>query len=415
MKKKLLFVESNTTGTGMILLKKAGLWNYTPVFLTRNPKIYEGLAQIDCEIIQCNTNSVSELQNIIHDSFSIDEIAGIMTTSEYYLTIVSELIEGLGLPGNSPEAMMNCRYKHRTRLILKEADILQPWFKILKSLDEIEAAANEICFPCVVKPVDESGSNHVRLCQTIEEVKAQAQRILRIKTNPRGQNTARAVLVEEYLEGQEYSVEMYTWEGNSQCIGITEKRVKGSPYFVEYEHIFPAGLSSMVQGELENTVASALKAVRFVMGVTHTEVKVTEKGCIIVEINARPAGGMIPELIRRVKNVDLMELHTKAMLGKFSVPLMTSSGFAGIHFIVADQSGFINEVNGVSQVEKLEGIKYIHLTTKPGNEVHIPANASHRLGFIIAQMDTYEETEAKLEEAIKLISFKINPSKVVTT
>lgn len=408
MRQKILFVESNTTGTGMILLNKTKLWGFDPVFLTHNPDIYLGLNETGCEILSCDTNSISDLIQVIKSSFTSDEVAGIMTTSEYYLTIVSELAKVFGLPGNPSDVTNLCRNKYKTRLALSEAKIKQPQFSVVHTALEIEKVISTIGLPCVVKPTDESSSNDVRICETLEEAVEQFQVIFHKQYNARGQDTSKVVLIEEFLDDQEYSVEMFTWQGVSSCIGITEKHVKGYPYFIEYKHIFPARLTNDKEKEITQTVSAALESIGFVNGVTHTEIKWTKNGCAIIEINARPAGGMIPELIQDVTEVDLLELQTKAAIGEKPLIQVRHSGYAGIHFIVSDQPGTLVEILGIDKVEKLDGIKQVILTSKAGDNVYVPQNASHRLGFVIAKTNTYEDTNLLLDRAIKLIKVNVN-------
>lgn len=407
MKKKLLFIESNTTGTGMLLIDKAKSWGLEPFFLTHSPHIYLGLAETGCEIIICDTNSIDELKKVMDSSFTTEEIAGIMTTSEYYLATVSELAVGYGLPGNPPDVIATCRNKHKTRLALAEAHIKQPRFSVVQTISETECAISGIGFPCVVKPLDDSGSNEVRLCETLEEVKVQFHKIIQKNFNPRGQAAMKAVLIEEYLDDPEYSVEMFTWQGISTCVGITEKRLTGYPYFIEYRHIFPAKLNSDAEKDIINTVSAALKAVGFVSGVTHTEIKLTSSGCAIIEINARPAGGMIPELIQHVAGIDLLEVQTKAALGDTPSIQVSYSGYAGIQFIVSDDSGILNEVQGIHEVERLEGVKLVKMTSGIGKKVYQPKNSSHRLGFVIAVADTYQDMERLLDGVHSMIKLKI--------
>lgn len=407
MRKKLLFVESNTTGTGMILLNKTKIWGYDPVFLTQRPDVYVGLNETGCEIISCDTNSVTVLIQVIKSTFNYDEIAGIMTTSEYYLTIVSELTKIFNLPGNPPDVLTLCRNKYKTRLALSEAKIKQPKFSAVQSIAELEEEISKIGLPCVVKPTDESSSNDVRVCETKEEAVNQFHVISNKPHNARGQAPSKIVLVEEFLHEQEFSVEMFTWQGVSSCVGITEKHVKGYPYFIEYKHIFPARLPSDVESEIIQTVSEALESIGFVNGVTHTEIKWTNKGCAIVEINARPAGGMIPELIQSVTEVDLLELQTKSAIGEKPLVKINHTGCAGIHFIVSDQSGDLVEILGVDQVKNLDGIQQVTLTSKAGDQIHVPKNASHRLGFIIAKTTSYEDTSLLLDRAINMIKVNV--------
>ncbi|ASS74134.1 hypothetical protein CIG75_03440 [Tumebacillus algifaecis] len=403
MKKKLLFVESNTTGTGMLALKKAVSWGLTPIFLCNKPERYLGLEETGSEVIVCDTNSIEALKQTIEANVAIEEICGFATTSEFYLEAVATLATDYGLPGNPPEAMRTARNKSLTRQALDQAGVGQPRFAIVKGQSDLEQALASVPVPCVVKPADDSGSNDVLLCNTLEEVEQHTLKILAVTTNMRGQATAQTVLIEEYVDAPEYSVEMFTWEGKTTCIGITEKSLTGFPYFVESRHIFPAKLAPEVEAEIRATVSKALAAVGVKNGATHTELKLTEEGAKIIEINARLAGGMIPELIRLATGVDMLEQQIRCSVDGPKDLVVAYQGHAGIKFIMAPEEGVLREISGVETAQNSAGVQQVIVTGKPGQAVQPPQNAYHRLGSIIVKGDTYEETTTALDTALEKI------------
>ncbi len=107
-RRRLVFVESNTTGTGMLALARARDLGLAPVLLTNRPSRYPGIGEADCEIIRCDTNSADAPAAALHAHFAPDEVAGITTTSEFYLEAAASLAESLGLPGNPPAAVGRC-------------------------------------------------------------------------------------------------------------------------------------------------------------------------------------------------------------------------------------------------------------------------------------------------------------------
>ncbi|ARU60203.1 hypothetical protein CBW65_03370 [Tumebacillus avium] len=410
MKKKLLFVESNTTGTGMLALKKAVSWGLTPIFLCNKPERYLGLEETGSEVIVCDTNSIDELKKTIEANVRVDEICGFATTSEFYLEAVATLATHYGLPGNPPEAMRTARNKSLTRQALAAAGVGQPRFAIVRGQADLEQALATVPVPCVVKPADDSGSNDVMLCNTLAEVEAHTLKILSVTTNMRGQATAGTVLIEEYVDAPEFSVEMFTWEGKTTCIGITEKSLTGFPYFVESRHIFPAKLASDVEEEIRSTVIKALAAVGVKNGATHTELKLTPEGAKIIEINARLAGGMIPELIRLATGVDMLEQQIRCSVDGPKDLVVEYSGHAGIKFIMAPEVGVLSEIRGAEAAQNVAGVQQVIVTGKPGAAVQPPQNAYHRLGSVIVKEGTYEETVTTLETAIEKIEVVLEES-----
>lgn len=399
MPKRLLFVESNTTGTGMLALRMAQEQGLQPAFLTNKPSRYVGLDDTGCAVLVVDTNDYGALRDLITANFQVSELSGIVTTSEFYLEVVAQLAAAFHLPGNSPDAMRTCRNKALTRQTLQAAGVHQPKFAICRTEGELTAAVDAVGLPCVVKPVDDTGSFGVRCCTTLAEVARHASSILSQHTNVRGQRTAGAVLVEAYLNAPEFSVEMFTWDGQTTCVGITQKSLTGFPYFVESRHIFPAMLTPEAERDIRQTVFRTLAAVGITLGATHTEVKLTPQGCAIVEINARLAGGMIPELVWHATGIDLLEQQIKAAGGLAPDLSVTRQRYGGIQFIVADAEGELQEIQGLQAARAVPGIEQVVATAQVPTRVRPPQSAYDRLGFIIAAGDTHAETAASLARA----------------
>lgn len=383
----LVFVESNTTGTGMLALHAAAWLGLAPVFLTSKPDRYAGLADTPAEVIECGTNDLAEVRRILDGRLSRLRLAGIMTTSEFYLVPVAELATSLDLPGNPPDAMATCRNKARTREVLAAAGVTQPRFVAIRDPAAASAAAAVVGLPCVLKPVDDSGSAGVLLCSTVDELVAHAGNLLTATANVRGQPTAGTALVEEYLDAPEYSVEMFSVDGEATCVGITRKGVTGLPYFVESGHLFPADLPTEVAERMVGQVRRALAATGFLRGASHVEVKLTDHGPSIVEINARTAGGMIPELVRLATGIDLLEQQIRAAAGMPVLLEPVRSRFAGVRFLLAGSDGVLGDISGVDQARRVPGVDRVVVTASPGAVVSRPRNAYDRLGYIIAVGD----------------------------
>ncbi|MFD9008581.1 pyridoxal-phosphate dependent enzyme [Streptomyces sp. NPDC059552] len=407
IRRHLLFVESNTTGTGMLALERARELGTVPVLLTGDPDRYRGLADTGAEVVRCDTNSDAALRAAVQERFRREEIAGVTTTSDFYVPAAARIAQWLGLPGNPPEAVAVCRDKSALRERLRAAGVRQPRYALVREPDGAAAAVARTGLPCVVKPADDSGSTNVLLCADEAEVRAQIERILAIDTNVRGMPTARTVLVEEYLEAPEYSVEMFSQDGQAQCVGITAKSVTATPYFVEHRHLFPAPLPATTAQRITETVTAALDAAGIRLGATHTEVKLTAGGPALIEINPRPAGGMIPELIRLATGVDLLGEQLRAALGLPPHLKAEDAGHAGIQFLLADTDGTLTAAHGTRAAEAVDGVESVLVTAAPGTPVHSPRSASDRLGHVIARHAEPEGVHAALDAARALIRLDI--------
>ncbi|WP_367127898.1 pyridoxal-phosphate dependent enzyme [Saccharothrix sp. HUAS TT1] len=408
----LVFVEANTTGTGMIALDLAVGLGLRPVLLTGKPERYAGLAATGAEVLVCDTNSTSALRTAVQDRFRREELAGVVSTSDFYTPAVAELAAWLGLPRNPVDAVRTCRDKSLLRRRLAEAGAPQPRFAVLEeplAPGAVAEAIELVGLPCVVKPVDDSGSNLVLLCHDAEQVAAQAERVLAVRENVRGMPTARSVLVEQYARGPEFSVELFGWGGRTELVGVTRKSVTGGPHFVEHRHLFPAPLDPAVADALADAARRAVRAAGMALGATHTEVVLTDDGPAVVEVNPRLAGGMIPELIRLATGVELLEQQLRVAAGLPPDLAPSDDGCAGIAFLLAPRPGVLRAVTGAADAEAVPGIARVTVTAQVGATVRPPVNAYDRLGYVIARGATPEEVDAALTAALDLIDTRIEP------
>ncbi|RRQ76241.1 pyridoxal-5'-phosphate-dependent protein [Streptomyces griseofuscus] len=409
LRRHLVFVESNTTGTGMLALELAREeLDTVPVLLTGDPERYRGLAATGAEVIRCDTNSDAALRAAVQDRFRREEIAGITTTSDFYVPAAARLARWLGLPGNPAEAVTACRDKSALRALLESAGVRQPRYAVVRDASEVAAAVARTGLPCVVKPADDSGSVNVLLCADEATATAHAERVLAVTTNVRGMPTARTVLVEQYLDAPEYSVEMFTWDGRAECVGITEKSVTGTPHFVEHRHLFPAPLPAEAAQRITETVTAALDAAGIRLGATHTEVKLTAEGPAVIEINPRPAGGMIPELIRLATGVDLLEQQLRTAVGLAPALKPAQDAHAGIQFLLPDADGVLDAVKGTQEAAAVPDVEAVTVTAAPGTVVRRPRSAGDRIGHVIAGHPTPERVTAALDEARRLLRLSVD-------
>lgn len=405
----LVFVESNTTGTGMLALRTAARLGVEPVLVTDRPSRYRGLTETGARVVECDTNSPSALRAAITGLVAERRLAGIATTSEYYLVSIAELGAEYGVPANPAAAMATCRNKARTRAALAASGVAQPRYAEVTDPAQVFAAVTTIGLPCVVKPADDSGSTGVLLCRSVAEATDQVAALLAVRSNARGQATARTALVEEYLDGPEVSVEMFSVDGAAACVGVTRKSVGGLPSFVETQHIFPADLPDATASDIVETVRAALKATGVTWGATHTEVKLTPSGPAIVEINARLAGGMIPELVRLATGVDLVEQQVRAAAGLPLLLTPSRARYAGIRFLIAAEPGRLTEITGTAEATRIPGVDRVVVTATEGAEVHPARDFADRLGYVIAVGGSATEVEAALRAATELIQIVVEP------
>lgn len=158
---------------------------------------------------------------------------------------------------------------------------------LFKNSEKIDFKRLEgLCFPLIIKPIDAHSSRVVFRVNNIEE-------LLQFEIQTRSYSSDGSILIEEFIDGKEYSVESLTYKGKTSIIQITEKIITPYPYTVEIGHIQPANLREEEKYEIEKVVIRAIKALGIDNSASHTELKLTRQGAFIIEVGARPGGDFI--------------------------------------------------------------------------------------------------------------------------
>jgi S-sulfo-L-cysteine synthase (3-phospho-L-serine-dependent) len=407
-----VLVESNTTGTGAIIVERLLSRGDCVTFLTRTPGKYPFLALTDpgLQVRNVDTNCFAAVIKAIQEIHSQKIVNAVVTTSEFYVPLVAQVATALGLPGLDPAAAKICRHKPSTRKTLQAAGLLTPDFYLVNSEREASELAARIEYPCVVKPPSDSSSHGVRLVTNADEFMEHFHDIHGWKENIRGQSLDGSVLVESLLEGPEYSVETVTLPGGeTRVIGVTDKHLSREPYFVEMGHDFPSRAPKAVQQALVQTVLKALAAVNYNFGPAHTEIRWTQRGAAVVEINPRLAGGMIPELVGYAKGIDLLQVWMDLLVGLPVDLTPEHEQNASIRFLTADRTGQLRGTHGIDEATVIPSVREISVTAKPGRMVNPATDAYDRLGFVIGAGPDPASVSRHLQEALETIQLEIEP------
>lgn len=82
------------------------------------------------------------------------------------------------------------------------------------------------------------------------------------------------VMIEEFVEGQEYSVEYIFYKGKHTFLALTEKYTTGAPHFIETAHVEPAQIEPEVLYKIQRVVEHVLDTLMIQNGASHSEIKV---------------------------------------------------------------------------------------------------------------------------------------------
>jgi len=376
----LLLLESNTTGTGRLFVQTAVKLGVHPVVISKDPSRYPYLVEERVEVFIADTFDYGVLESAVKERFSAASVVGIFTSSEFWTESAARLAKVFGLSGADPEAVALCRSKWKQRERFRRSGLRVPRFWRVDSVERARDILAEESLPLVVKPSQASGSVGVRLCRSENEVIRHVGLLLGLDTDERGFSVPKDVLIEEYLDGPEYSVEMF----GLRAVGVTRKHLSPEPFFVELGHDYPARLSDQLAQALREEALLSLETVGLRWGPSHVEIRLTGAGPVVIEINPRLAGGYIPELVRRTSGVDLIRSTLLAVMGRSPEHGVTQDVCGSIRFLTSPKEGVLIGVDGIKQARSVPCVVDVSVYRTRGDLIRNRGDFRDRLGHVIA-------------------------------
>jgi biotin carboxylase len=333
------------------------------------------------------------------------EVAGILSYDEARIAATAVVADRLGLPTSPPEAVLRCRDKWATRQALAAAGVPQATSVAVGTPAEALAAAERIGYPVVLKPRNLAASFGVSRADSAVELAAAYTRARSVTLPEAPERYDEDVLVEEFLDGPEISVDAVVLDGWVEPLVIAHKETGFPPSFEETGHLVDAADPLSRDPELRSVLAAAHAGVGYTTGVTHVELRHTGDGLKVVEINGRLGGDMIPLLGQLATGTDVNLVAAAAACGGVPDTARTAQRVAGIRFYYPDEDTTVGTLE-IDRDQLPPQVQEAMLLTGPGERVLLPPRGSAwecRLAHVIAVTETAAECRAVLDGAAKAI------------
>lgn len=265
----------------------------------------------------------------------IDGICSI--ASDLASITVNYVASHMGLTGNSLESTYCSTNKRAMRKCFLEHGDPSPTSISITSLSDVDGKA--LRYPMIVKPSDRSGSRGITKIYNLEELENAIE-------DAKNQSFEKKVLIEEFVEGQEYSVECISWKGEHHLLAVTKKYTTGAPHFIETAHLEPASLFPDVINRIRDITFHALDSLLIKNGASHTELKIADDGAIkLIEIGGRMGGDCIgSDLVQLSTGVDFVRAVIEISLGqKPTLKAAPNHSASAIRFICTEEDLFVLE------------------------------------------------------------------------
>ncbi|MER5442578.1 ATP-grasp domain-containing protein [Streptomyces sp. NPDC002790] len=336
------------------------------------------------------------------------ELAGVMTWTEWYLVPVARLARQLGLPTTAPEALLGCRNKRISRTLFARHGVPSALSVGVRVEREAADAAALIGYPVVLKPAAHAASMGVIRVDTADELPAAYA--FAAQTADRGVESSQ-VLVEEYLDGEEVSVECATYQGQTTVVAVTRKTVGMAPFFEELAHVVDA--NDPLLADVAPVAVAALDAVGVTDGISHVEIRIVDGRPRLIEVNARIAGDMISHLVHLATGVDLARAAADIACATPPDLTPTRSQAAAIRLIYPAYSGTLTERRLDAEFfDTHHWVERYVFHRNPGDQLRLPPNGdmfSARIGYLITTGPSAEAATNRSTQAYRHLSVQVTP------
>jgi biotin carboxylase len=298
----------------------------------------------------------------------IDGITTIAT--DICIPSIAFVAEKMNLVSNSIHSSILSTNKGKMRNAFDASNVNSP-----KSVSIFRFNPNDLLdfsFPLIVKPTDRSGSRGVTKVQNSIELEAAILRGLE-------ESLEKKVVVEEFINGEEVSVETISWKGSHTILTITDKVTTEAPYFVELQHHQPSLLSDQIQNKIKKETIKALNALEIQFGASHSEFRITKEGTVYaIEVGARMGGDFIgSHLVELSTGYDFVKGVIDVALNQFDEPSFGQQNHSGVYFLCKETEYLVPYFSSLNVFEIEKEIL--------NNELKSITNSNDRSGFLIYQ------------------------------
>jgi biotin carboxylase len=346
---------------------------------------------------------------------------GILAVADRQAFLAAVVAEKLGLPYNSPASVEAARNKFLTRQRFLAAGLPVPRFFRVDIGQHPGQAASDAPYPCVLKPLGLSASRGVIRADNPAEFVAAFHRIEALLARPEIQvlrdDNNRYIQVEGFIGGQEFAVEGVLTAGRLKVLAVFEKPDPlNGPFFEETIYLTPPRAP---QPLLIPAIEKAIHAVGLTHGPIHAEVRVDGREAWVLEVAARPIGGLCAKALRFDGGMPLEELLLLHAAGEDVSHLERERCASGVMMIPIRRE-FVNSavyegVEGLEGALEIAGVEEIAITAKIGHTLEPLPEGSSYLGFIFARGKASEDVEGSLRSAHARLRFQIAAKLPVTT
>lgn len=363
----------------------------------------DGFLLIDCSRPEEAAESIAELAHRT-------PLDAVIAVDDEGVLVAALASERLGLPHNPAHSVAATRNKVMLRRALRE-QVPQPPYQVAEPGTNLVELARHVGVPLVIKPLSLSGSRGVIRIDDPTDAIAVVQRIRRILARA-GRNPNEPLLFERFIPGLEVALEGVVRDGQLNVLAIFDKPDPlDGPFFEESIYVTPSRLHPDMQAEVATVTQQAIDALELKVGPIHAELRVDGPWARMIEIAARPIGGLCGRALRfGLMGSSLETLLLRAALDMPLRGLRREDPAAGVMMISIPANGILDGVSGLEAARATAAVTGVEITVTAGSYVETLPEGDRYLGFIFARAGSPGEVESALRRAHAQLDIRIRPT-----
>lgn len=401
----IVFIETNKSGSSREAIKAAERLGFFTVLFTNRQKFIQQrteFPEVHQMILVELSNDAEIKKNLNKLQQQGKQIKGIFSFVHSYVHLAAVLAEEFCTSIVSTDSIFKMENKVLTRELLK-GHPNSPYYALYNpdnySLEYFIDQAKDY-LPLIVKSPTSAGSKDVILANNENQLKLAIQEL---------QKRNEQILLEEYLKGPQYLIEVLVHNGKVHIVAIIEQEITLLHRFIVTGYCLLPYINQRMYDSILDSISSLLKAFDMKNGACHLEMRLVNGVWKLIEINPRISGGAMNRIIEVGYGINLVEETIQLMLG--NAPRLTKKHrkYVYAHYLTVDSKGTLNKVTGKEHSSQYPGVEEVYIKPRQGQIVRPPLSMGDRCGYILASSDYKMEAKRIAIRVASNIRFYVDP------
>jgi biotin carboxylase len=402
--KTIIFIGLNKSGSSREAVKAANeLGYYTVVLTDKEKQIQQRSEYIDVhQLTLVDISQIEEIKKQIHLLQQRgNEIVTITSFVANYVQIASLLADEYCKNYLSTEAIGIMEDKEKTRTFFASQPFTPKFELVTKDVKlPLDFEENHFRFPAVVKCASSTGSKDVLFAESMKELEKNVRKL-------RTKNPSETIIIEEYVVGDQYLVEVLVTSWRVQIGAIIKQEITKGRRFIVTGYGVLAEVPSNIEESLLDVIETIVSMLELQNGTFHLEIRLAMDGWKLIEINPRISGGAMNRMIEAAFGYSLVEETLRMLAGEDPILEKSSNYFVYTQYIILESKGILEKVTGKKRAMATPGVVEVYVKPKSGTYVTPPLSMGHRYAYVIARGETLEEAQSIAKQAASEITFHV--------